>query len=259
MLEEKIFFKIGVLFLVMMGTSQPPNKFPRNRILVTTGNEIECNPLLPIIYNLSDTWYTISKKAQTTLPPRILSPQQNHGWNFEFAINIGSSGIYSKEQLEEFSNKIILTAERDAIENTMVNTIYNPGTNRQGLLFGHLFDDNALEQTKEKIAEMLWGKFSKLGIFFSGIIGIFTVIKLIAFFIEWAVNSFRLYRLFGVSTKLLAAFSNAITELLFQKTLFQTEEPKQDENKEMHSTIVQILPPPLPSRNKEANEKEDQK
>ena len=60
----------------------------------------------------------------------------------------------------------------------------------------------------------LWGWFTTVGTFVSGLMGIFFVIKVILTLVETGINITFLYQTFGWNAKLLAQFFSSITHNL---------------------------------------------
>ena len=200
------------LELPIMYNNQPAFLTPRNRIIIYHGHETLCHPSFPIAFNFTNVWSEVSnEKVQITNSPQILNPEKVAKWKYEFLPSIGSAGIYSKDQIEELNRKMIFSTERDAIGMTIVSSLTNPSISRQGLHFGNLFDEEALERAKQHYMQYIWGKLSALGNLVAGCIGIFFIIKIVWVTFETFFNAYHLYRTFGLSCKILAAFFHSFT------------------------------------------------
>lgn len=206
----KCYQEIPVTYL-----DKPAFVTPRNRLITYHANEVICSPLYPVIYNLSKTWTIMNQSPSSTLQPTILNPNEPPTWKFNYTLHIGTAGLYSQEHLEAYTRQMLFVNERSAINNIIAQTLYNPNTDRQGLHFNNLIDEEKIKQKIETFFSNLLTSFQTFGIWVSTVIGIVTVVKCLIYFIEVLINGAHLYHVFGWSFKLLAAiFQSATTYLL---------------------------------------------
>lgn len=197
---------------------------PRNRLVAYHGTEVICNPLYDVAYNFSNIWTVTTNNAHVMIPPHKLNPNIQQNWKFDYDLNLGKAGLYSTKDIEKLARKMLLPTERAAIANILVNTLHNDKTNKQGVSFYKLIDDDSIKKSISHYASSLLQKLTTFGIYCSTAIGIITLIKATMTIIEISLNALHLYKAFGWSIKLFGALlQSATTYLLLIMNKEQTQ------------------------------------
>jgi len=70
-------------------------------------------------------------------------------------------------------------------------------TTNQGLQYKYLIDEQTISKMVEDKLHQLWGWFTTIGTFVSGLMGIFFIAKLILTLVDTGINITILYKTFG--------------------------------------------------------------
>lgn len=235
--------------LPIMYKNEPKFLTPRNRILVDHATEIECNPVFQPIYAFPDAWYTTSQKALGALPPKLVDPNPNARWQYEYLPNLGKAGIYSNEQLEAYTRKFLFPTEREAISNVLVNTLNDVSVGKQGLQFSNLFDAETIQRTAQSYFEKVWGTFSAIGQVITTLMVIGLFVKLCFSIIETLINMTSLYAIYGFSFRLLGALFHSLTTRflhfgrLAQPTVHDIPHPEVREDQRQNAVLIRVNQP----------------
>ncbi|KAF0756823.1 Uncharacterized protein FWK35_00012683 [Aphis craccivora] len=185
---------------------------PKTHSLQKYGTQINCNSLYPPAFNLDGNWYGFSPNVHEIKTPQKLKPNSAWTWthkNLDFLMN---SGIYNtKDTTKAFQQRIIYPQEVEAVKNNIVRQSMGYNTVNQGIQFKYLIDEQTLGKMVEDKLYKLWGWFTTIGTFVSGLMVIFFVANVIVTTIDTGINIHFLYQTFGWSTKLLAGFFASLT------------------------------------------------
>jgi len=209
---------------------------PKTHTLQKYGTQINCNSMYPPAFNLDGNWYGFFPNVQEIKTPPKLKPNTAWTWaykNLDFLMN---SGLYTKDTMKAFQQHIIYPQEVDAVKNNLVRQTMGYDTVNQGIQFKYLIDEHTLGKMVEDKLFKLWGWFTTVGTFVSGLMGIFFVAKLIVTTIDAGINIHFLYKTFGWSTKLLGGFFSSITH----KLISQSNKNMYIKNKEFDEDSLEI-------------------
>ncbi|KAG7196873.1 hypothetical protein KM043_018875 [Ampulex compressa] len=187
---------------------------PKTHILLKAGTEIDCNPYVPIMYQIDGTWYKINPNAVSTIPPNELQPVTTNSWTYSNPESLATSGIYSTNDLENLRDHIMFPAERPAVLNTIARSLTGQHAERQGLSFTNLFDEGTLEKLAASTWSRLWGWFSGLGTISAGVLGIWIALRCFKFIVDTMLHGYALHRIYGWSIYLIGAIWDAATNVL---------------------------------------------
>lgn len=214
---------------------------PRNRLIVKHGNEIHCNDLYEVIYNITGHWTVTSDKLHVTVAPKILDPNTAKVWRFDRTKNLAQAGLYSPQEMESLTKRILFPNEREAITSVVVNSLTSSTTDRQGLQFHNLLDEEILRKATDSFMSKIWGGLSSFGNACSGFIGILLLAKILMTVIEMFINGYFLYQVFGLSFRILGACLQSVTTYFVTKPAsFATYE----KGKEAQTPSIQSGKPP---------------
>jgi len=216
------------------------------------GTQINCNSLFPSAFNLDGNWYGFFPNVQEIKTPQKLKPNTAWTWTYKGLDFLINSGIYTKDTMKAFQQHIIYPQEQDAVKNNIIRQSMGYETVNQGIQFKNLIDEHTLGKMVEDKLFKLWGWFTTIGTFVSGLMGVFFVAKVILTLVDTGINITFLYQTFGWSTKLLAGFFNSITHNLIlqshKNNYFKNREFDEDslEKKNQHHNNKNYIYPKLP-------------
>ncbi|XP_043277259.1 uncharacterized protein [Venturia canescens] len=74
---------------------------PISKVLLKAGTQIECDPLLPALYNIDSNWYRFSPQGVPAQTPQELHPTAHPSWNYNPIGDLAVSGIYTVEEINQ--------------------------------------------------------------------------------------------------------------------------------------------------------------
>lgn len=187
---------------------------PRTHIIKKTGTQITCNHLVPAMYKIKGTWYSLEPQPRQATSPTILKPLTEHTWEYRNPQTLATSGIYTQKDLDDLRDHIMFPAERPAILNSVARGIAGQPTITQGGTIANLIDEQTINKIIESSWEKSWGYFSTFGTVSAGLIGIVIVIRGIKLIIDTLIHGYALHTVYGWSLYLIGAFWDSVTHLL---------------------------------------------
>lgn len=190
---------------------------PKYHTLITRGTEITCNPIMPPLYQLENSWWQINLQMYPSPEPIELSPNSLAQWKVKSPSYLATAGIYSEEELNKLRDHIMYGDERQAIENVLVRSFTGQTPDLQGGNYAHMIDDQALNKLGTRLGSKIWGWFSVFGNFAAGIIGILSCIQIVKWVADTIIHGKALFDIYGWSIKILAAGWDSLTLCLLHK------------------------------------------
>ncbi|CAK9834649.1 Retrovirus-related Pol polyprotein from transposon 17.6 [Anthophora retusa] len=178
---------------------------PKSRILTTIGTSRECNPILPTLYKLHGSWYRMMPNPVETIAPQTLKPLTKPQWKYIDPKNLANGGIYTAEDLTKLRNHIMFPIEKPSIINSLAQGATGRQFSSDAIQLTNLLDESSLKKIAESTGKHLWSKFISFGSFTAGIIGIYTLFKIIKLIINAILNGIALHAAYGWSIHLLGA------------------------------------------------------
>ena len=223
----------------------------KTKILVNHGSERKCSKILPVGFQTSAGWIIFSPKLTFIKEPDMLSPDLKITWNPKDMGNLAKAGIYGEQEMKEYMNQILFPIVKTTIlENTAatisrVEEISSPSNEIYSIFeYGYW----------QSLALRYWKSFQKFGVISSGLFMILIIFYVIKEIINIIIRGLTLHKIFGFSTKLLAAILSSLTH--FVLILGKAEEKEVNENNiEMKSQEIRPINPkqrsklPIPIRN----------
>lgn len=184
---------------------------PLSHIIIETPTQIECSSLLPPIYKFENEWYAFVPEARIFLKPRILEPTTENKLIFKELRGIGRGGIYSEEEISKLETNFFFNVKQYTISNIISRNISGLQTENSGFSTCTLFSKEDLKQLAQSSFKELFVYFKDFGIFMSGILGIFFIIKIIWYILTVFLRTYTLYKVHGLNFLLLAGLTNIST------------------------------------------------
>lgn len=187
---------------------------PRTHILLQTGTQISCNPMVPPMYQFQGAWYKLIPSPTETLAPQKVAPMTKLTWKYTSPGELAISGIYTQADLDNMRENILFPAERAAILNTIARGISGYPTQSQGTSFTHLLDEEALEKISRSAGSKILQSFMAFGTASAGVLGVFTIFAGVKLIADTIVHGYALHTVYGWSIHLLGALWSSLTYLL---------------------------------------------
>ncbi|KAF0699708.1 Uncharacterized protein FWK35_00039228 [Aphis craccivora] len=99
-----------------------------------------------------------------------------------------NAGIYTQDTMKTFQQHILFPQEVNAATNNLIRQSMGYDTTNQGLQYKYLIDEQTISNMVENKLHQLWGWFTTIGTFVSGLMGIFFIVKLILTLVDTGIN-----------------------------------------------------------------------
>lgn len=196
---------------------------PKSRIITKHHTIRDCNPLLPVLYNINETWIQLNPIPAITTPPQEIKPLTKLSWKYLAPKSLAISGIYSQQDLEELRDHIMFPAEKNAVLHTIARGFTGQSIPSDAISLQKLLDEDSLNKIYNSTLSKIWNGFATFGTATAGVLGIFIIIRLTKLLFDTLIHGYALHTAYGCSLHLLAAVWNSLTQVL----LFLANKPKQ--------------------------------
>lgn len=213
---------------------------PQSHIIVRTGTVMECNPLIPIMYQLKGGWMSLTPKPAAVIPPQTLEPLTKPIWKHVNAKYLAESGIYSTDDLNRLQEHIMFPVEQPTLMNNLAKTAAGHRVPLKGLNFANLLDEDAINALTEPITERLFNGILKFGTYTAALIGIWTIIKAFKIILDTIIHGYTLHSIYSWSTHLLGAIFSSVTSLLIHLGRKPTASSSTENNQRTNSAVSDI-------------------
>lgn len=214
---------------------------PKTHTLQNYGTEIDCNTILPPAFLLEGEWFGIAPTLREIKKPIILKPSTTWTWTYKSPENLMVAGIYSHEIMNALQKHLLFPQEIDAAQKNIARQSLGHTYTDQGLRLQGLIDENTIGQMVENKLQKMWGWFTTLGTFVSGLLGIFFITKIIISLLNTGLNISLLYQTFGWSLKMLAGIFTNLTQFIMHKQHENKFKENMNDNKTHKEDIKQQL------------------
>lgn len=184
---------------------------PITHLVVDHAVQIDCEPLTPPMYYLEGQWIALTPSPFIKTPPITLQPEEEARIPFSPIRPISASGLYSREEIQRIQRLLTFGAQREAVPNIIERKMSDLNTDNQGLSTVRLFDPSEMKKLARSTLQYVWGWFTDIGMFFSGLIGVYVIIKLIKYVANTTLNGIAIYKTLGCGLTLLASLWNTLT------------------------------------------------
>lgn len=203
---------------------------PKSRIITKHHTIRDCNSLLPILYNIDETWVQLNPAPVLTTPPHEIKPLTKLSWKYLAPKSLAVSGIYSQQDLDELRDHIMFPAEKSAVLHTIARGFTGQSFPSDTVSLQNLLDENSLNRIYNNTLTKIWNGFTTFGAATAGVFGIFVIIRLIKIIFDTLIHGYALHAAYGCSLHLLAAIWSSFTHLLLYLANKKQANPLPDEN-----------------------------
>lgn len=108
--------------------------------------------------------------------------------------------------------------ERAAVETMLTLKLSgNTNTDYQGYSTLHLFDTAEIKKIARNTLQYIWGWFTDIGMFMSGLIGVYAAFKTLKYLLGVIINGLAIYKTVGCGLQLLASIWNTLAVWIVHK------------------------------------------
>lgn len=184
---------------------------PVTRILQEHAEEVECNSIIPPMYYLNNKWIGFDPRPIQGVTPQVLSIDVEVPFKFQSIKDLGSGGLYTYKEIKKAQDAMMFNLERPALNNIIIRKMAGHNVESQGYSALTLFNTEELEEIANSTIRKLYGYFTVLGEWTSGLLGIYFIFRVIKYIIEIFLNAVALHRIGGCSLNLIFSFWDTLT------------------------------------------------
>ncbi|XP_070151073.1 uncharacterized protein [Polyergus mexicanus] len=186
----------------------------KSHIVIRHSTIRDCNPLLPILYNIEGTWLQFNPTPSMATSPHEIKPLTKLSWKYLAPKSLATSGIYSQQDLDELRDHIMFPAEKNAVLHTIARGFTGQTIQSDTVSLQNLLDENALNKIYNNTLTKIWDGFTTFGAATAGVFGIFIIIRIIKIVFDTLIHGYALHAAYGCSLHLLGAIWSSFTHLL---------------------------------------------
>ena len=187
---------------------------PRSKILTQTGTLRDCNELLPVMYQIHDTWYKMTPKPTESIAPPVIEPLTKPSWRYVSPDFLASSGIYTSGDLDRLRDHIMFPMEKPSMLNTIARGAMGRDVPTGSFSMLNLLDEESLDKLAESTGARLWKGFINFGSASAGVLGIFIAARFAKLVVDTLIHGYALHSVYGWSLHLLGAVWTSVTNVL---------------------------------------------
>ncbi|CAH1115810.1 unnamed protein product [Psylliodes chrysocephalus] len=206
---------------------------PLTRVIQDYGEEIDCNNLIPPLYYVDDQWIGLNPHPRVVSPPKELEVEMEPKIQFEPIQPIGAEGLYTQKEIIDAQRTLKFGTERKAVENILIRRAAGLEANSQGYSVANIFNTNEIQQLAKSSMKQLWGWFSEIGTFMSGLIGFYVIFRMIHYAGSVILNSMRIYQTLGCGVQLIASIGTAMTSWVLHRNQYRQTKHEDDDKQTM--------------------------
>ncbi|XP_076384513.1 uncharacterized protein LOC143263387 [Megalopta genalis] len=190
---------------------------PKTRILSNHGTQRDCSHVLPVMYEIDQSWHKLLPRPTETVPPQVLQPLKEPIWRYINPLNLATSGIYTQKDLNNLRDHIMFPAEKAAIINSMARTMTGKNIPSGTLSLMDMINEDTLNQIAENAATKFWNGFLRFGSVSAGLIGIFIIFRIFKTIVDTIIQGYQIHSTYGCGLHLCGAAWSSITHLLLHR------------------------------------------
>ena len=207
---------------------------PITHLIQSYAEEIDCSALTPALYFVDNKWIGLSPYPLIVEEaPQSLEIEEEPKLNFKPIQPIGSSGLYTEEEVGKIQKTLTFGMERAAVNNIIARKMSGLDTDGLGYSTVNLFNAGEMKKLVHSTIQQMWGWFSELGVFMSGLIGFYVVLRLVKYTLGVLLNGFAIYKAAGCGISILASIWNTLTLIVLHRHPKPTNSSPPDVDVEM--------------------------
>lgn len=213
-----------------------------SKLIIKHSRKIKCNKILPTKFKINGIWIKFTPTLKLTNPPKKLGPKARENIITTEIRDIEGRGLYSKEDMDDFTNSINFPIERKII-------IDNTATDIHEIQIENGIDPNTNFFTAliEKKFNKYWIEFKDFGSISAAICATIAIIMLIGYIINVLINALQIRKIVGCSFGLGAALLSSATNKLIRKADRNSRSQQKNQPEEIELSEIEIpIPIPIP-------------
>lgn len=184
---------------------------PLTHVIQFAAEEVDCNPVTPPLYQLEGRWIGMSPTPVVASEPMELRADKETLLNLEPIRPVGSSGLYTQEELDQVGRTLTVGTERKAVQNIITRRVAGMEAGGQGFSTVGIFNAEELKELAVSTSRQIWGWFTDFGLFISGLLGFHVIFRVLKYVIGSTLNGIQLYQAVGCGFGLIACVWNTLT------------------------------------------------
>nr|WAS28108.1 MAG: glycoprotein [Hebei mivirus 1] len=187
---------------------------PRSRILTPYGTETDCSPLAPTMFHMGSGWVTFTPFPTSSAAPRIMTAEPESLWEYKTIPNLVSSGIYSRDVLTRYQERLMFPVAREAVVHTMAASAVGFQVDSSRLDVSRLFSEHGLDGLQTSFMKRMYGWWWTFSTNMAGVMGVLFVVAALRALLSMVLNYKMLHQTFGWSLKLVGFLCGSLTKYL---------------------------------------------
>ena len=184
---------------------------PVTRILQDHAEQIQCNTIIPPMYFIDNRWIGFDPFPNLGIVPQELKVDSEEMPNFHSIKDLGAGGLYTYTEIRKAQDELLFNLERNALNNIIIRRVAGQDIQSQGFTTLSLFNKDEIKKLANHTIQTLYGYFTILGEWTSGLLGLYFIFRMIKFVIETFLNAIALHKINGFSPRLFASCWDTMT------------------------------------------------
>lgn len=183
------------------------------KIIIKHSRKTTCNKILPTQFKINGRWIEFTPTLRYTETPKTLGQKSKDLWQPAEIRDLENRGIYSKEDMEEYTRKINFPIERQIILDNTAKDVKD------------IIDIEKLDSSEnffiayiQHHARRYWQQFKDFGSTSAAICTILIILGAFIWLTNIILNALQIRRVVGCSSALGAALFSSLTNKILRKT-----------------------------------------
>ena len=208
---------------------------PIGRTITPVAAEIPCSKLASSIFQVQkNLWISAGKYYDRTEKPKVLKPQLHvNKMQFYPIKNFFTSGMYSRTQLQEFSEYIAHPMRAKSANEYLTSTIVKTHEPSENFKLTNLLSKEEIQKLTDNFLREADEKIMRFGAYFGAVSGVIMLFQAVSAIISMMINFKFLKATLGVGWHLAASVMTSLTNFVIRNN---TKINDQDEEKGLQNT-----------------------
>lgn len=172
---------------------------PVTRILQEHAEQVDCNAIIPPMYYLENNWIGFDPLPTSGIKPQELEVDSEEPHEFQIIKDLGAGGLYTYQEIKKAQESVMFGLERHALNHIIVHKTAGQDVESQGYSSLNLFNREETEKKTNSAIRKIYGVFTQLGEWASGILGLYFIFRILKFVVETFINAVALHQFNGCS------------------------------------------------------------